>query len=67
MSRQIQVLVVWNLLEFFFSNIFNVQLVEPVDVEVMDTEGCLYKEKDGRSDCTITKNLLNTINKMTRD
>ena len=32
----------WNVLEFFFPNIFNLQLVEFLDVEPMDMEGQMY-------------------------
>lgn len=32
----------WNFLEFLFLNIFNLHLVEPVDVEPVHVEGRLY-------------------------
>ena len=35
----------WNFLEFFSLNIFNLQLVESVDMELTDIESRLYREE----------------------
>ena len=40
--QQIQVLLFWNFLDFFFLNIIGLYLVELKDVEMVDTKDQLY-------------------------